>query len=635
MNKTLFFIFSLFFSVCLFGQNKERSDLATSNINPILLLNNPNQVVRKAVTTFNVKNKSTGVLQYEEAITLLNDESDANALYVTYDSDSKITDFDAYLYDASGALIRRIRNDEFKDIARVDGFSLYQDNRVKYVEVSHSQFPYTIVWYYTKTVQGIEFATFPDWHPQEYDEAVEFSQFKIIIPGDQEVHFQALNMKEPAEISTMEKEKMYRWTLKESLAISPEPYSPGSYYILPKVLISPSQFVVEGMEGSLSSWESYGQFMQRLYKERDNLPAFAKKEIQNLVANTTTNREKIELIYKYLQEKMRYVSIQLGIGGWQPFSAEYVATNSYGDCKALSNYMKCLLEAAEIQAYPALIKNGDLYYEVQEDFAFPAFNHVILYVPEEDMWLECTSNHYPTGYIGSGNYNRSALLVTEEGGKLVHTPTQSKSQNQELISLEMQIDTNGAADLQYKSRLLGQLHERIRYIFHNYAEEDQRKWVLEQLEIPNFQLTDYVISTEKNEPVSTFDYHGKSSKYVSISGKRVFIPINKVSVFSGVPEKEENRLFPIVIKEEFQETLTIKIQIPDNWVIESMPASEKTVESPFGKYRITCQQRGNTIEINRQIEVKQAEAAPEDYPSFRKFFRDISRAEQSMIVVKL
>ena len=69
------------------------------------------------------------------------------------------------------------------------------------------------------------------------------------------------------------------------------------------------------------------------------LPEDIKKKVHELTDHLKDPREKINVLYDFLQKNTHYISIQLGIGGWQPFPADYVAAKRYGDCKALSNYM--------------------------------------------------------------------------------------------------------------------------------------------------------------------------------------------------------------------------------------------------------------------------------------------------------
>ncbi|GAB5551250.1 MAG: hypothetical protein Sapg2KO_08410 [Saprospiraceae bacterium] len=632
------YLFSLLFISVLslqVGAQKSNPAIAVDKINPLLLLNQPNQVVRQATTTFRVNNLKSGELHVRQIITILNSQSDANQLYLTYDQDSRIKNLDALLYDEQGNLIRKIEKEEYKDNARVDGFSLYQDNRIKYVEISHSSYPYTIVWEYTKELKGIDYALFPDWHPQSYGEAVEKSSFSITVNDDQKLLTKALNLEVQPNISSEGKNTTSTWEVENLIAIHAEKASPSSYYILPKLLTASSKFQIDSYEGSMSSWEDYGLFMKDLFETRDQLPKEVIMEVQTLTAKATSNQEKIDLLYGYLKDKMRYVSVQLGIGGWQPFSAAYVAENNYGDCKALSNYMMSLLKVVGIKSYPVLIANGDLYYEITEDFTTFAFNHMILYVPEEDIWLECTSSNYPVNYIGSGNYNRKVVLVTEKGGKVVRTPTQTKADNKETIHAKIKIEADGSAKVQYRSMLAGKQHELFRYISSSLSEEDQKEWILKRLDIPNFNLDNFSIKAEGTIPCAEYDYSGASSKYTSTSGSRMFIPINKISAYLGVPDKDDNRVHQIVTKQDYQEELNIEIELPETWVPESVPAAEKTIETPFGSYLMTCERDGNRILIKRHIQFNRYTGDAESYADYRKFYRSVNRAEKSQVVVRL
>jgi hypothetical protein len=218
---------------------------------------------------------------------------------------------------------------------------------------------------------------------------------------------------------------------------------------------------------------------------------------------------------------------------------------------------------------------------------------------------------------------------------LAQTPKQAKQENKETIKATIKISEDGSANVQYTSMLAGSQHERYRYMHHNYSEDEQRKWVLKQLEIPNFQLDSYEIKSEASIPCAQYDFKGTSSKYVSTSGSRMFIPINKISTYLGIPDKDDARQLPVIKEEDYQEDLEIEIQLPEGWEPESLPAVEKSFSSPFGTYEMTCQRNGNRILLKRKIQFNRHTGDPESYEDFRKFYRNINRAEQSQIVVKL
>ena len=121
--------------------------------------------------------------------------------------------------------------------------------------------------------------------------------------------------------------------------------------------------------------DDYGILMNRLYEGRDILTPEVKSEIRALTANATSDTEKVHIVYDYLQKNTRYVSVQLGIGGWQPFDAEYVYENKYGDCKALTWFMKSMLETIGIKSYPALVSAGVTKLKCKEGLATRALSH--------------------------------------------------------------------------------------------------------------------------------------------------------------------------------------------------------------------------------------------------------------------
>ena len=137
------------------------------------------------------------------------------------------------------------------------------------------------------------------------------------------------------------------YDLKNYKPIGIEPYSYQAK--VPWVIIVADQFKIEDFEGTSTNWADLSKFYHLLNLNRDVLPESTITEVASLIKNETTTEQKVKKIYEYVQSKTRYQSIQLGIGGWQTYDATYVASNGYGDCKALSNYMYSLLKEAGIK----------------------------------------------------------------------------------------------------------------------------------------------------------------------------------------------------------------------------------------------------------------------------------------------
>jgi len=156
---------------------------------------------------------------------------------------------------------------------------------------------------------------------------------------------------------------------------------------------------------------------------------------------------------------MRYVSLQFGIGGYKPFTVKYVDEKKYGDCKALSNYMRYLLDVADIKSYPVLINAGYNAEPLDPTFPKTSFNHVILCVPDkaDTVWLESTSNDNKAGFLGSFTEDRLGLLLTENGGSIIKTPA-SRYKNNLLSSYsEIFLDEKGGAKTQTRFYATGDI----------------------------------------------------------------------------------------------------------------------------------------------------------------------------------
>lgn len=614
------------------NKGKDRPDYATSLI-PDSLSANANQVYRKDDLYFEVRSNKSGRERQEIVVTILNENSSAHFMSVFYDEETKVKDFEARIYDQDGKLIRELDKDEILDFSAVSSGSLYEDDRKMVLNAQHTSYPYTVEFYIERELKGLKFHSYPDWFVYRFDTGFESSSYTLEIPSDLPFYHRMLNMAIEPVIKEEKKNKIYRWEVSNLPPIEAESFAPVFSDRIPILLVSPHLFEVDNYEGSMATWDAYGRFMYELWEGQDELPKEVRAKVAELTAGLTTDREKIEVLYRFMQSQMRYVSVQLGIGGFKPFDADYVWKNKFGDCKALTNFMKGMLREAGIESYPALIKSGNQVYRIFDDFANPSFNHVILYVPKSETWLECTSQTSPVNYLGSGTEGRKVLLIKPEGGQLYETRTLTADDNISSSKVVIKLQEDGAASVKGSIHTSGIFHEPIRSLDNSFSEEELKKYFLNVTSFPSPKIQSISVQASADSPEGVQKFELDVKRYASKAGKRLFLPINLVNSYDFIPEKEENRKFDIHYNypKLWQDTITI--EIPENYMIEGIPDKDLNLKTDYGSYEMHITQVGNRLRYARQFKIERTVLPAEEYDNFRNFLKEVSKAEKMKIVL--
>lgn len=403
---------------------------------------------------------------------------------------------------------------------------------------------------------------------------------------------------------------------------------------MPAVLLGPDDFEYGGYKGNLSSWDNYGRYYAALYKDRDILPENIKAEVHKLTDGLQGRDEKIKTLYHFLQQNTHYISIQLGIGGLQPFDAKFVAEKKYGDCKALSNYMVSMLKEAGVKAYPAVIYGGERFPYVYEDFPRHYFNHVVACVPadKDTMWLECTDQDKSAGYAGTFTGNRKALLITENGGQLVNTPHYSANDNLQVRKITAGIDENGDLTAASFTHCTGIQQETQHWLFHDVSPERREKYLNKTLNLPTYKVEKIDYEEIKGViPAMNETLKITSPNYASITGRRLFLVPNLFNKTEKLPENKERR-FDIVFNNAWKDVDSVAITLPSGYTVEALPKNV-SIKNKFGSYDISFKVKENNIEMVRIREQPEAVFPAADYQAIADYFEAVSKADRSKIVM--
>jgi hypothetical protein len=602
------------------------------------LLENAHAVKRSENIRMELVSPNKTIVKKTYAITVLDkDGASFAALEEHYDKLREIRSIEGWLYDAAGNELRKLKAKEIEDRSAISSISIYEDSRIKRHSFGAPAYPYTVV--YEVEIQYNHSFYLEPWFPQEAEHvSVEESRFSVVTPAAYKLRYKALNYKEAPVVSAEGSRQVHTWKV-QSLKPVVRPFAAPLWQEMAAIVyVAPSEFQIEGFSGVMSTWKDLGSFHAQLNKGRDVLPPNIQAEVARVTAGLTNDREKAEALYRYLQQNTRYISIQLGIGGWQPFDAGFVAQKGYGDCKALSNYMYSLLKAAGIRSHYAIIRAGNTKEarNILEDFPMKQSNHVILCVPlqKDSLWLECTSQTESAGYLGSFTGNRKALLVDDAGGTLVSTPRYGLAENLQLRTITGKLDgTTGSLAATVVTQYAAMQQDEKQQMLAQTTKEELKKSLNEDLDLSTYKILDYSYRQKGGTlPQIEEQLDLAVDRYATVSGKRLFIVPNLLNKAGSPYVAEPERKYDFFFDFSYRDVDSVVIELPEGYTLEAMPAPV-SLKTEFGLFATSLKLEGNKLLYRREREQYSGRYKPEKAEAIAQFYAAMHKADNARVVL--
>ncbi|MFA5299909.1 MAG: DUF3857 domain-containing protein [Lutibacter sp.] len=573
----------------------------------------------------------------KKAVTVLNKMGDANRyVRVFYDKNIKIKNVSIIIYDSSGKEVKKVKSKELKDVSQFDGFSLYTDNRLLYYDHVPQNYPYTI--YYEYEMETVNTGFIPSWEPVEsYLTSIVSSSYQLKSVVDIKIRTKELNF----EGYTIKKNKASDIELDYELinfeGIENEPYSPELENFTPKLFVGLYKFNLEGIKGEASSWKEFGKWQyEDLKNGNDFISESAKIEVNKLVENISDPIEKAKVIYNYVQHKTRYISVQVGIGGWMPIKAQEVHKLGYGDCKGLTNYTKTLLDAVGVKSHYSLIWSGSEKKSVDKDFFSMQGNHAILNLPndKEDIWLECTSQKVPFGHLGSFTDDRDVLVITPEGGVIKHTKVYKKEENLQFTKGSYSIDNEGNINANIQLESYGVQYDTHLGYYDGKSPTDLDVAFKEYFgNINNIKFSKIEVFNNKEESKYVENLEFSASNYATNSGNQQLITVNAFNKNQHVPKRTKERKLPFEILRGFIDLDEVEITLPITSKVEYIP-EKVMLDTKFGYYSMELEKiNEHTYLYKRKLQIEEGKYPKEDYEFYRNFRKEIAKHDNSKIIL--
>lgn len=566
------------------------------------------------------------MVQIDTVLMQINDRSADTEILIPYSKGDRVNVEKVWIEDQHGNIIRNLKKNEIKDRSYISSISLYEDDFVKYFDLKHDKYPYRI--YYISRISYAKSLNIIDIDHARAKTPVRSGILIVEVPQNDSIKYKYKNVESP-DISIQNRFRKYIWKYSHTPPSSIESYSWDKDLTSPSIHIVPLNFKY-GENGSFESWQTFGNWIFRLNKNKDKLTPEEIKIVDSMLRNIDSKKQKVETLYRYLQDYTRYINVSIKLGGLQTYPASYVCNYKYGDCKALSNYLQSLLKYAGIESYYTLIEAGTKVPELDIDFPSQAFNHVILTVPleKDTIFLECTNKNIPLGYMGTFTQGRKALLVNENNSCLIDIP--SLQPEEILCSRTIRIKP------EVQEIHLQEVQRGHKYEFFNYAVKELGKDKVDEIirsyifpgkaELVNYQLS----PNDRQTPEIDLEARFKSENLYREYGKNIILPPFPTGIKNFENPDERKTGIQIDYPEFYKDT--VYYEIPGKQ-ISSLPEGI-SIDTEFGQYEISFDHIDNTLICYKSFLLYAGKYPLERYEEFFRFIQTMKNSETKNIHIE-
>ena len=445
-----------------------------------------------------------------------------------------------------------------------------------------------------------------------------------------------------------------QWTVRDVKGIRPEPDMPPWHGLASQMIVS--FFPSGGTQSAFASWQDIGTWLGQLFSTQMNASEGIKQEAKSLTAGKATLLEKMQAIALFMQHDIRYVAIELGIGGWQPHAAPDVFSHKYGDCKDKATLMRTMLREIGVDSYQVSV-NTERGSVTADTPAHNAFNHVILAIKLPDdvkdpsliavmqhpklgriLFFDPTNDITPFGQIGGYLQANYGLLVTPDGGELVQLPQQPSAMNSIQRVGTLMLDAKGMLQGDVTERRLGDRAASERWRLRTVTKSTDRIKPIESLladSLSGFQIVKAsVTNLEATDQPFGFNYTFQSPNYAKLAGNLLLLrPRVLGSKSSGVLETKDPRNFPFEFEGPMRDIDSFDIALPAGYEVDELPPP-MDVDYSFGSYHSKTEVNGHTLHYSRTMEIKELSVPVDKIEELKKFYRMIATDERNTAVLR-
>jgi transglutaminase-like putative cysteine protease len=589
---------------------------------------------------------------YREAYKILRPGGrEAGTVIVSFDPNRKITSLHGWCIPAQGKDFE-VKDKDAVEIAqpKAENSELVSDVRAKLLRIPASDVGNIVGYEYEAEERPLVLQD--HWLFQEESPTRE-SHYTLQLPPGWEYKATFLNY---PEIKATQSGTQISWAVSNVEGLKREDDMPPIQGLVGQMILS---FFPQGgpsTANGFSNWREMGLWYSNLMKGRLEASPEIKQRVQELTASSPSQIAKMKALANFVQHDIRYVAIQLGIGGWQPHPAAEVFSHRYGDCKDKATLMRSMLRELGVDSYQVAI-NTERGSVGPETPAYRGFNHQILALKLPDnvinpellatlehpklgrlLFFDPTNDLTPFGRLPGYLQANWGLLIAPDGGEMVKLPKQSGNTNSIQRTAKLTLDATGTLVGDVQEIRLGDRAASQRYALKAVTRDVDKIKPIEILladSLSTFQITKASLSNLNvtDQPFG-FQYTFHAQSYAKNAGDLLLVRPRVIGTKSrGLLETKEPRKFPIEFDGPVLDTDTFEITLPDGYAVDDLPPAVDA-DIGFASYHSKTELKGNVIHYTRAFEIKELSVPVNKAEELKKFYRTIAGDERNTAVLK-
>lgn len=445
----------------------------------------------------------------------------------------------------------------------------------------------------------------------------------------------------------------WHWTLRDIPAVAIESRMPSWDGVTGQLFLA---FSPPDSVPRLSSWRGIGTWMLELSRDRAVATPEIRARAAELLAGHSQPLARIRALATFVQQEVRYVGIQLGIGGFQPHYAADVLRNRYGDCKDKALLLGVLLAEAGIQSLPVLV-NTDRTQVGPHTPPSLRFDHVILAIrlpgdadagalqaigaaPDGGtlLYFDPTDEFTSLGRLPGLLQGGHGLLVLPEESQLVQLPVVEPGQNGVRRSGQLKLSAEGVLTGDLVEQFIGEQGDVQRRYLRGVAREADLFKPLEARLADSMAAFRITAATIGNQTLTNLPLEWRfsltASAYARRSGDLVMLrPRLLGTKAEQLPDEKTARVHDFLLGEVRTDHDEFVIELPAGYMPDSVPDPVE-VDLGFAAYRSRTEINGTTLRYSRTYEVREPLLPAARLEEYRRLHREIARDERAVVLLK-